>query len=309
MYMTAVRIHRFGGPEALRVETIEAPEPKPDEVLVKVRTASVNPIDYKIRSGAFPTLLQQLPKVLGRDIAGEIVRCGTKVKGWAEGDAVYAMLEGGAGAYAEYATVRADLCARKPAHLDFEAAAAVPLAGLTAWQGEIDHGELHAGQRELIHGGAGGVGHLAIQFAKARGATVCTTVARDDFEFVRKLGADEVIDYQSERFEDILHDIDLVFDLIGGATQDRSWAVLKDGGTIVSSLAKPSEAKAREHHARAEHFVTRPDGGELTEIGALVEAGKVRPFVMAVYPLAEVARAHEQAEHAHVRGKIVLRIN
>ena len=307
--MKAVRIRSFGGPEVLELANIDKPEPQDDEVLIKVRAASVNPVDYKIRSGAYPVVKQdQLPRVLGRDVAGEIERCGRAVRNFKEGDTVYAMLDGGPGGYAEYVTVKADLVAPKPGQLDYRAAAAVPLAGLTAWQGLFDHGHLEAGQRVLIHGGAGGVGHLAVQFAKARGATVATTVASEDVEFVKHLGADQVIDYTRERFEDKVREVDLVLDLIAGETQERSWAVLKDGGAMISSLARPSEAKTREHHARAENFVAHPDRAELIEIGKLIDAGRVHPHVSAVFELKEAAEAQVQLEQHHAQGKVVLQM-
>jgi len=307
--MKAVRIRTFGGPEVLELADVEKPVPKDDEVLIRVRAASVNPVDYKIRSGKYPMVKQdQLPKVLGRDVSGEIERCGRAVQDFKEGDTVYAMLDGGPGGYAEYVTVRADLVAPKPGQLDYRAAAAVPLAGLTAWQGLFDHGHLQAGQRVLIHGGAGGVGHLAVQFAKARGATVATTVGTEDVDFAKHLGADQVIDYKRERFEDEVQDVDLVLDLIAGDTQERSWAVLKDGGTMISSLAQPSEAKAREHHARAERFMAHPDRAELIEIGRLIDEGRVHPHVSAVFELQEAAQAQEQLENSHAQGKVVLQV-
>ncbi|HEY6515277.1 MAG TPA: NADP-dependent oxidoreductase [Steroidobacteraceae bacterium] len=307
--MKAVRIRSFGGPEVLELVALERPVPKDDEVLIRVRAASVNPVDYKIRSGAYPVVKQdQLPKVLGRDVAGEIESCGRAVSNFRQGDTVYAMLDGGPGGYAEYVTVRADLVAPKPGQLNFSAAAAVPLAGLTAWQGLFDHGHLQGGQRVLIHGGAGGVGHLAVQFAKARGATVATTVGTGGVEFARRLGADQVIDYQRDRFEDQLHDVDLVLDLVAGDTQERSWTVLKDGGTMISLLAKPSEAKAREHRARAANFVAHPDRDELIEIGRLIDTGKVHPHVSAVFELAEAAEAQSQLEQHHAQGKVVLQM-
>lgn len=307
--MKAVRIRSFGGPEVLELADVEKPQPKDDEVLIRVRAASVNPVDYKIRSGTYPVVKQdQLPKVLGRDVAGEIERCGSAVRNFREGDTVYAMLDGGPGGYAEYVTVRADLVAPKPGQLDYRAAAAVPLAGLTAWQGLFDHGHLQPGQRVLIHGGAGGVGHLAVQFAKARGATVVATAGTQDIGFVKQLGADQVVDYTRERFEDEVRDVDLVLDLIAGETQERSWAILKDGGTMISSLARPSEAKAREHHAHAENFVAHPDRDELIEIGRLIDAGRVHPHVSAVFELKEAAEAQVQLERRHAQGKVVLQM-
>jgi NADPH:quinone reductase-like Zn-dependent oxidoreductase len=308
--MKAVCIYSFGGPEVLKLESIERPLPQDDEVLIKVRAASVNPVDYKIRSGSFSAVKQQqLPKVLGSDVSGTVERCGRAVRNMHEGDEVYAMLDGGPGGYAEYVTVKARLCAPKPKQLDHASAAAVPLAALTAWQGLFDHGHLVAGQRVLIHGGAGGVGHFAIQFAKAKGATVCTTVSAEDERFVRSLGADEVVDYKSERFEEKLHDVDLVFDLVAGDTQERSWAVLKDGGTLISTLAKPSEARAREHQARAAHYAVHSDGEELTEIGTLIDSGKVKPHIDATYPLERAAEAQRRIEGQHIQGKVVLQVS
>jgi NADPH:quinone reductase-like Zn-dependent oxidoreductase len=307
--MKAVRIRSFGGPEVLELTDVEKPEPQDDEVLIRVRAASINPVDYKIRSGSYPVVRQdQLPKVLGRDVAGEIERCGRAVRNFKAGDTVYAMLDGGPGGYAEYVSVKADIVAPKPGQLGYREAAAVPLAGLTAWQGLFDHGHLQAGQRVLIHGGAGGVGHLAVQFAKARGATVATTVGTGDVEFARRLGADQVIDYTRERFEEQVHDVDLVLDLIAGETQERSWAVLKDGGTMVSSLARPSEEQARRHHAQAANFVAHPDRGELIEIGRLIDQGRVHPHVSAVFELKDAREAQAQLERHHSQGKVVLQM-
>jgi NADPH:quinone reductase-like Zn-dependent oxidoreductase len=305
--MKAVRIRSFGGPEVLELVEIEKPEPRDDEVLIRVRAASVNPVDYKIRSGTYPPVKEdQLPKVLGRDVAGEIERCGRAVRDLKAGDTVYAMLDTGPGGYAEYVTVKADLVAPKPEQLDYRTAAAVPLAGLTAWQGLFDHGHLQPGQSVLIHGGGGGVGHLAVQFAKARGATVTTTAAAQDVDFLKGLGADQVIDYTHERFEEKVHDVDLVLDLVAGETQERSWAVLRAGGTMVSSLARPSEDKAREHRARAANFIAHPDRGELIEIGRLIDEGRVHPHVSAVFPLEEARDAQAQLERQHFQGKVVL---
>lgn len=307
--MKAVRIRSFGGPEVLELADVDKPEPRDDEVLIRVRAASVNPVDYKIRSGSYPVVKQdQLPKVLGRDVAGEIERCGRAVRNFEAGDTVYAMLDGGPGGYAEYVSVKADIVAPKPGQLGYREAAAVPLAGLTAWQGLFDHGHLQPGQRVLIHGGAGGVGHLAVQFAKARGATVATTVGSGDVEFARRLGADQVIDYTRERFEEQVHEVDLVLDLIAGETQERSWAVLKDGGTMISSLARPSEEQARRHHSHAANFMAHPDRDELIEIGRLIDQGRVHPHVSAVFELKDAREAQAQLERHHSPGKVVLQM-
>jgi NADPH:quinone reductase-like Zn-dependent oxidoreductase len=307
--MKAVCMHTYGGPEVLQLEEVDRPQPADDEVLIRVRAASVNPIDYKMRSGAFSQgkPLKE-PLILGKDVAGTIERCGPSVQGFKPGDAVYAMLDTGPGGYAEYVTAEARVCAPEPRKLNHIAAAAVPLAGLTAWQGLFDEGHLEPGQRVLIHGGGGGVGHLAIQLARAKGAKVSTTVAPQDVEFARGLGADQVIDYQHERFEDQVHDVDLVFDLVAGETQLRSWAVLRDGGTLISTLTQPSEQKAREHHARAGRYRAHPDGAELAEIGRLIDQGKVKPRVVATYPLEQAAAAQERIAHQHVQGKVVLQV-
>jgi len=307
--MKAICIQSFGGPETLQLQKIERPVPGADEVLIKVRAASVNPVDYKIRAGHYPPVQQEdLPRVLGRDVAGVVVGRGVEVTEFHEGDEVFVMLEGGHGGYAEYVTAKADLCAPKPATIDYAEAAAVPLAAITAWQGLFDHGHLESGQRVLIHGGAGGVGHFAIQLAKARGAEVFTTVSAQDKEFVRSLGADRAIDYQSERFEDLVSDVDLVFDLVAGDTQERSWSVLKEGGTMVSTLAKPSESQARAHHAHATNYVAHPDAIELRAIADLIDDGKLKPVVEATYPLEEAGAAQRQLEREHVPGKVVLEI-
>ncbi|MBL6455280.1 NADP-dependent oxidoreductase [Belnapia sp. T6] len=311
--MKAIRIHSFGGPDALVQEDIAIPQAQDDEIVVRVLAASVNPVDYKTRAGQYPAVTQeQLPVVLGRDVCGVIENCGTRAHNMLrKGDPIYALLGRDRGGYAEYVVVKATEGAAPPRNLDPVQAAAVPLAGLTAWQGLFDHGGLQAGQRVLIHGGAGGVGHFAIQFAKARGAFVATTASGKDVDFVRGLGADQAIDYKAERFEDAVRDLDLVFDLISGETQERSWAVLKEGGILVSTLGPPDEAKARQHRARAAGYMAQPNAAQLREITGLIEAGKVRPAVEQVFPLAEVAEvaeAHRFLEGSHPRGKTVLRV-
>ena len=308
--MKAVCIESFGGPETLQVQRIEQPEPAEDEVLIRVRAASVNPVDYKIRSGRYPAVKEQdLPRILGRDVSGVVAAVGAGVTQFHKGDEIFAMLDRGTGGYAEYVTIKADLCAPKPATLGYAEAAAVPLAAITAWQGLFDYGRLEPGQRVLIHGGAGGVGHFAIQLAKARGAQVSTTVSGKDKEFVRALGADQVIDYRSERFEDLVSEVDLGFDLVGGDTQESSWAVLKEGGALVSTLAKPSDARAQAHHVRATNYLAQPDAGELEEIGDLIDDGKVHPVVKATYPLEEAAMAQSALEREHLSGKVVLQVS
>lgn len=307
--MHAVRIHSFGDADVMKVEDVPPPDAKDDEIVVRVMAASVNPVDYKIRSGKYPRVKQdQLPKVLGRDVAGVVERAGRNVRKFKKGDAVYAMLGNDIGGYAEYTLVTEAEAARKPKQLDFVQAAAVPLAALTAWQGLFDQGGLKAGQRVLIHGGAGGVGHFAIQFAKAKGAWVAATVSGKDIELARKLGADQAIDYKAEKFEEAVKDIDLVYDLIAGDTQTRSFAVLKDGGTLISTLQKPDEAALARKHARGAHYLAKPDAQQLAEIAALIDAGKVHVVIDAIYPLEQAARAHKHMEDDHIAGKVVLQV-
>lgn len=306
--MKAVRIHSFGGPDVLLLEDVPKPQAGAGEVLIKVQAASVNPIDFKIRSGDFKPEGLQMPVTLGRDVSGTVEEIGRDVRGLSIGDEVYALLEPAHGGYAEYTVTKADGLAPKPSSIDHLHAAAVPLAATTAWQGLFDHGQLEAGERVLIHGAAGGVGHFAVQFAKDRGAYVIATAREEDAELLRRLGADEVIDYKTQRFEDIARDIDLVLDLVGGETQQRSWSVLKDGGRMVSTVAPPMHAEAARHHAKGEIFMAERNGRELAQIGRLIDNGKVSVFIQHTLPLTEVSRAHNHMEHEHVRGKVVLAV-
>lgn len=305
--MKAVRIHSFGAPEVLRIDELSMPEAGPKQVLIRVRAASVNPVDYKIREGLLPRL--QLPVALGRDVSGTIEGRGAEAGAFREGQEVYSLLDERQGAYAEFVAVDAALCARKPRNLSHVEAAAVPLAGLTAWQGLFEHGGLEPGQRVLIHGAAGGVGHFAVQFAKARGATVIATAAAEHRAFLSSCGADQVIDYKRERFEELVKDAHLVLDLIGGATMERSFAVLARGGRLVSTVGQPDEPRAAAQSVRAVHMWSHPDGGQLTEITALIEADKVRPHVSRVFPLSEIREAHTVAQREHMQGKLVLTVS
>jgi NADPH:quinone reductase-like Zn-dependent oxidoreductase len=304
--MKAVRIHAFGGPEVLELDTVERPVPRDDEVLVRVLAASVNPVDWKIREGSYSAVKEgNLPITLGRDISGEVAEAGTSAS-VAAGDAVWAFIGADRGGYAEYVLAKMDELAPKPESLNHVEAAAVPLAGLTAWQGLFDHGGLQEGQRVLIHGGAGGVGHLAVQFAKSRGAWVATTVGADDVEFAEEIGADQVIDYRNETFEEAVAPVDMVFDLIGGKTRDRSFKVLRQDGILVSTLGEPSRDMARNNGVRVAGYVAQPDGDQLFEIGSLIDAGKVRVEVQRTYPFQQVAEAQNMLQNRHTRGKIVL---
>lgn len=307
--MKAVRIHQFGGPEVLRMDELPRPQAGPGEVLVEVMAASVNPVDYKIRRGGYPAVkADQLPYTLGRDVSGRVDRLGPGVTDFQPGDEIFAMLPQDRGGYVEWAAIPAELCAEKPRSLDLVQAASVPLAALTAWQGLFDHGRLVAGQRVLIHGASGGVGHFAVQFAKARGAEVFATASGQEQDFLKRLGADRAIDYKGERFEDAARDIDLVFDLIGGETQDRSWSVLKPGGALICTVQAPDPDKAKAAGVRAEHYMAQPSGAQLREIADLIDAGKVSVEIEQVFPLTEAADAERHLERDHVAGKIVLKV-
>lgn len=302
-----IRIHAFGSTDELRHDEVARPDPGPGELLVRVFAAGVNPVDCKIRSGA---LLQaeDLPLAMGREVAGVVEAVGEGVLGFAQGARVHAMVAPPHGGYARHAIVRSGAAAPVPGDLSWPEAAAVPLAGLTAWQGLLDHGGLREGQSVLIHGGAGGVGHFAVQIAKCRGATVAVTARGEDHDLLTQLGADRVIDHRDGRFEDEVSDVDLVLDLVGGATQDRSWPVLKRGGTLVSTVQEPDQDRARDRDARALFFRVQADGTQLAELGRLIARGEVRPVVTHVLPLDEAAAAHDLIEKEHTQGKIVLEV-
>jgi NADPH:quinone reductase-like Zn-dependent oxidoreductase len=307
--MKAICMRHFGGPETLELAEASVPEPGPDEMLVRVHAASVNPVDYKIRKGGYKLVGEdRLPLIPGRDLAGIVERTGAGVSSFHPGDAIFAMLGFDRGSFAEYALVKESEAARAPRRLDLVTAAAVPLAGLTAWQGLFDRGKLGPGQSVLIHGGAGGVGHLAIQLAKAKGATVLTTASTDDIAFVRSLGADRPIDYKKERFEDIARGVDLVFDLIGGETHERSYGVVKRGGRLISTLVEPDASKLAAHGIEGRHYMAEPNGAELAEIASLIEAGIIRIVVSRSFSLAEAGEAERVLESEHPPGKLVLKI-
>jgi len=303
--MHAVLIRRFGGPEVVEFAEIPLPEPRAGELLLQVEAASLNPVDWKIRSGKYPLVKDdKLPFVLGRDFSGTVVHSDDPA--FPAGTLVHGLLAIEHGTFAQYTIARGEQLARVPGAIERIAAAAVPLAGLTAWQGLFDHGGLQAGQRVLIHAGAGGVGHLAVQFAKARGATVITTVSTEDVAFAQSLGADEVIDHRKVRFESRLSDIDLVYDLIGDDTQERSWAVLRKGGTLVSTVQEPSQDKANAIGVRAMRYTAEPKGDQLREIDALIQSGKVRPVVAHTFAYGDAKQGLSSLEEGHGSGKLVL---
>lgn len=309
--MKAVRIHSYGGPDVLVQEDAPWPEMRTDEVLIRVHAAGVNPLDWKVRAGYVKGWLQhRLPLIPGWDVSGEIEAVGDAVTDFKKGDAVYGMLDFARdGAYAEYVVAQARDIAFKPMSLDHIHAAGVPLAALTAWQSLFDVASLSAEQIVLIHAAAGGVGHFAVQLAKWKGARVIGTASARNVDFVRDLGADQVIDYQTARFDDVVCNVDVVLDTIGGDTQQRSWKVLKKGGVLVSTVGISSPEAATEHGVQGKPMLVHSDADQLTRIAALIDAGNLKTVISTVLPLAEAAKAHELSQSGHVRGKIVLKVS
>ncbi len=310
--MKAVRIHQYGGPEVLTYEDAPKPEPAAGEALILVHATSVNPIDWKVRAGYLQAHIPfKLPLILGWDVSGVVEALGTGVSGVAVGDEVYSRPDVSRdGAYAEYISVPAPLLARKPRSLDHLRAAAVPLAGLTAFQMLFDPSALALanGQTVLIHGAAGGVGTFAVQLAHGRGARVIATGSAKNESFLRELGADEFVDYNTQRFEDRVRDVDAVLDTVGGDTLDRSWGVIKRGGVLGSIAGQPSAEIAVKHGVRGYFAMTQTRTADLDELGRLIDAGQLRPIVGEVLPLSEARRAHEISQTGHARGKLVLRV-
>lgn len=310
--MKAVCIHEFGAADVLKVEDVPVPAPGPDDVLIKVRAAGINPIDWKIREGGYVSK-DDLPATLGCDASGTIEAVGAQVAaqplGFQAGDEVFAMLGARGGGYAEYAVAAVSEIALKPRSIDHMHAAGVPLAATTAWQGLIDHANLQPGQKVLVHGAAGGVGSFAVQLAKARGAFVYGTASGQHLALLRELRVDQPIDYKATRFEDVARDIDVVFDLIGGETQERSWKVLKKGGLLISTVSEPSQEKAAAHGVRAMTYVVKASGEELAEISHMIDASEIKPVMQQAFALADVRQAQEISQRGHVAGKIVLEVD
>jgi NADPH:quinone reductase-like Zn-dependent oxidoreductase len=308
--MKAVRFHSYGSSEVLVSEEIPRPQAGAGEVLVRVHAAGVNPLDWKVRAGHVKGWMQhRLPLIPGWDVSGVVEAVGPDVTAFKAGDAVYGMLDFMRnGAYAEYVAAQTRNLALKPNSIDHIQAGAVPLASLTAWQSLFEIADLKSGQTVLIHAAAGGVGHFAVQFAKWKGAKVIGTASAGHERFLRELGADEVIDYHTTRFEEAVHEVDVVLDPIGGDTQQRSWQVLKKGGILVATLGISSPEAARQRGVRGEGVMVHPDTAQLAQIAALIDAGSLKPTVTTVLPLAEAAQAHELSQTGHTGGKIVLRV-
>jgi len=312
--MKAVRVHEYGGGEVLRYEDAPRPVPGAGEVLVRVHAAAINPLDWKIRAGHVRNWLRYtLPLIPGWDFSGVIESVGPGVDqgagSWKPGDEVYGRPEiARDGAYAEYIAVRASEIAFKPKSIDHVHAAAIPLCGLTAWQALFDAANLSAGQRILIHAAAGGVGCFAVQLAKWKGAWVAGTASGRNQDFLRELGVDQPVNYETTRFEEVAHGVDVVVDALAGETRDRSWQTLKPGGVLVSLLGQPPVEEGAALGVRGAGVMVQANAAQLKELAGLVDSGELKVFIDAVFPLAEASKSHDLSQTGHVRGKIVLRV-
>jgi len=307
--MRAIQVHAYGDANQLRLEQISQPTPQEGEVLVRVHAAGVNALDWKIRSGFMKSVMPStFPYVPGIELAGVVERIGPGVTTFQPGQEVYGHTSGGA--YAEYCLVPAQTLAAKPTSLSFDQAATVPIGAITAWQALFDAGQIQAGQRVLILGGSGGVGLFAVQFAHRKDAQVMTTTSTSNVAFLKALGADEVIDYTQKRVEDEVHNVDLVFDTVGGETTASALATLKPGGRLLTIAGQVNEGQAQALGVRAEFF-----GAQLTSTADLlstfahmVDEGQLRTSIFATFPLSEAGKAHELSQSGHGRGRIVLHI-
>ncbi len=304
--MQAVRIHDYGGPEALVLETAPRPQPNADQVLIRLKAAGVNPTDWKMRSGAYKQFMPlQFPWTPGVEGAGVIEAVGANVSAFRPGQEVYGVLTGG---YAEYALAQAKDIQPKLRNLTFEQAASVSLGALTAWGAVVETAKVEAGQRVLVHGAAGGVGGFAVQFARWKGAHVIGAASAGNLEFVRSLGAESAIDYNAAPFETVVHDLDAVVDTVGGNIPERSLKVLRPNGIFVTVAARPAEDAGKAQGVRAVN-AGRTSPETLHQISELLESQKIMPVVGKVFPLSEARQAQELSQTGHGRGRIILRIS
>jgi NADPH:quinone reductase-like Zn-dependent oxidoreductase len=308
--MKAWRVHEFGPPEKMIVETIPRPSPAAGEVLVKVHAAGVGLWDAWIREGK-SALPQPLPLTPGSDLAGEVISLGPDVFHITVGDQVFGVTNPQfLGAYAEYAIASAAMLSLKPTSLSYIEAAAIPVVAVTAWQGLFDHARLKSGQSVVIHGAAGNVGALAVQLARRAHLRIVATASSKDIDYVRALGADKVVDYQTQRFEDEVSEADAVFDLIGGETQARSFRILKRGGRLISAVSEPDQDRAKEHGVAATFFLVDVTTEHLCRLAALIDRGELKTRIGAVMPLSDAQKAHMilDGRRPKPQGKIVLSV-
>lgn len=312
--MKAVVIENYGSKDELKEMEVPNPVPTAHQVVVEVKATSINPIDWKLREGYLQQMMPwQFPIILGWDVAGVITEVGSEVTDWKVGDEVFARPDTTRfGTYAEYTLVDDHLLARKPASISWEEAAAVPLAGLTAYQALFTHGNLKKGEKVLIHAGAGGVGIYAIQLAKQAGAYVITTASERNHELLTSLGADKVIDYRNTKFEDVLSDIDVVFDTMGGDVQRNSFKVIKKHtGRIISIVSNFDEELVKEYDVIAKNIWLNPNGEQLQEMADMLDQKKIKSVVGATFPFSQqgIYDAHALSESHHAVGKIVIVMN
>ena len=332
--MKAFIIDRYGSNEVVRASEMPEPELRDDDVLIQIHAASVNPLDLKIRDGKLKLILPyRFPIILGNDLAGVVVRVGSGVRRFKPGDEVYARTDTDRiGAFAEFISIKEDAVANKPKELTMEEAASIPLVALTAWQVLIEKANLQRGQKVLIHAGSGGVGTFAIQLAKHVGAVVATTTSTENLDWVKRLGADIVIDYRKDDFAIKLHDYDVVFDTLGGEVLEKSIRVLKPGGRIISIGGSPDpdfvkelglswilrlvmyfisyriREKANRHHVSYSFLFMRPNGDQLRKIGSLVDSGIIHPVVDRVFPFESTKEALAYVEKGRAKGKVVVKV-
>lgn len=309
--MKAAQLTAYGGQGAITINETEKPKPGAGQVLVSIKAFSINPFDYAVREGTYKEFIPlTLPATLGGDLSGTVEEIDENVTGFEIGQEVFGMAgaTSGNGSYAEYAPVSAKQLVAKPKSADFNASAALPLAALSAYQGLVDHIGLKPDQKILIHGGAGGIGALAIQIAKNIGADVATTVSAEDIDFVKELGADEVIDYKTQDFSTILEDYDAVFDTVGGETNKKSYKVLKRDGNLVSMVVDLDEELVKETGINYIHQSTVPTAENLVKIAELVDAGKLKVNIDKVFSFDQTAEALEYLKTGHPRGKVVVQV-
>ena len=302
--MRAIQIKEYGDESVLHYTKVDRPEPKSNEILVKIKAAAINPVDVKIRNGQGKDWGMQLPLILGADFAGIIEDLGEEIKSYKKGDEVYGKIL--LGCYADFVIVKEDELSLKPTTLDFDHAASIPMGALTAYQAIFDTAGLISGQKILVHGASGGVGAMAVQLAKAKGAYVIGTASGSNEEFVKSLGVDEFIDYKISKFEEIVKDMDVVFDPVGGDTNKKSYQVLKKGGFLVSLVQEGDKELMTKYDVTAKVMSSHPDPLQLEEITKLAENGKLKTRVSKIFPLSDVAEAQKASQNGHVKGKIIL---
>jgi len=309
--MRAVRIHQYGGTDTLQLDQIDTPVINADDILINVKAAAINPVDWKIREGYLQQFIPyKLPVTLGWDVAGVVTQVGSEVTEFKVGDEVFSRPDiARDGSYADYIAVKADEAVLKSSKLDFAQAAALPLAGITAWQCLVDVSQVQTGQRVLIHAGAGGVGHLAIQIAKAKGAFVIATASTANQGLLIELGADQAVDYTQGALIEQVDAVDVVFDTMGGQILADSWALLKSGGMLVSVVEPPSEEIAKQYAVKSAFVFIEPSSRILMELNKLVEADQLTPLIEHRFSLEQIEAAHLQSQSGRTRGKIVIEVN